>query len=361
MTHLVEISDLAEMLAQRIDALCVHLLPNGKRERNEYLVGSVAGEPGRSMSVCLRGARQGLWKDFSSDADSGDALDLVAAVLFRNDKGEAVKWSRSWLGLDTLDPNRLEQRRRQAKAAADERDKKAHAEMMKIRGDAKRIWHGAQADILASPVHHYFMGRAIDMRRLERIPGAIRFSPSCWCAETNTRLPAMVSQIQTLEEGHISTHRTYLQRFPDGSWKKAKLEEPKKTLSSFRGGFIALNRGASGKPIKEAPPGDLVIIAEGIETGLSIAVEMPEARVLAGVSVTNFQNLVLPPAITRVTIAADNDGDNEKSAAAVDRAAQRFVDQGREVKIIYPPSGNDFNDYLQQMAQGRQDDMRRMV
>src|SRR5438270_1654209 len=90
--------DIARMLAGRIDQLVRDLLPAGHREGHEWRCGSVAGEPGNSLGVHLTGAKAGVWSDFSAD-QKGDALDLVAAVHGVS-IGEAIGWSRKWLGLD---------------------------------------------------------------------------------------------------------------------------------------------------------------------------------------------------------------------------------------------------------------------
>ena len=55
----------------------------------------------------------------------------------------------------------------------------------------------------------------------------------------------------------------------------------------------------------------------------------------------------LPDAVREVIIAADNDEPGEK--AALD-AAQRFLAEGRRVKIARPSKGSDFNDLLRGVA-----------
>src|SRR5438309_1153464 len=91
-------SGISAMLAHRIQLLAAALLPSGKRVGAEWRCGSVAGDPGMSLGVHLRGERAGLWSDFAT-GERGDALDLVAAVLFRGDIGQALRWAASWLGL----------------------------------------------------------------------------------------------------------------------------------------------------------------------------------------------------------------------------------------------------------------------
>src|SRR5437763_15477305 len=91
-------ADISRELAARVHALAADLLPAGHREGHEWRCGSLAGEPGDSLGVHLRGTKAGVWSDFSTD-QKGDALDLVRAVLGLG-MPEALSWSRRWLGLE---------------------------------------------------------------------------------------------------------------------------------------------------------------------------------------------------------------------------------------------------------------------
>ena len=103
--RLVDIGVIVSMLADRVPALCAELLPAGAREGHHWRIGNLAGEPGRSMGVNLA---TGLWRDWGDGEKGGDALDLVAKVLFRGDKRRAIQWARAWLGLDSADPASFE-------------------------------------------------------------------------------------------------------------------------------------------------------------------------------------------------------------------------------------------------------------
>ena len=62
------------------------------------------GEPrpgrdiGDSLKVKIGGARRGVWGHFAANA-KGDALDLVAYLMFDGAKAPALKWGIGWLGL----------------------------------------------------------------------------------------------------------------------------------------------------------------------------------------------------------------------------------------------------------------------
>lgn len=67
--------ELSKILAQRALEIVQMLYPNGKKEGNEWCVGSIDGESGRSTKIHLIGDKAGLWCDFNS-GDKGDLLDL---------------------------------------------------------------------------------------------------------------------------------------------------------------------------------------------------------------------------------------------------------------------------------------------
>ena len=48
-------ADVARALAERLEALVRELLPDGRREGHEWLVGNVHGERGSSLGVHLSG------------------------------------------------------------------------------------------------------------------------------------------------------------------------------------------------------------------------------------------------------------------------------------------------------------------
>jgi hypothetical protein len=93
-----DISAVSAMLASRISTLAPQLLPNGYRDKDEWRCGSVAGERGQSLGMHLTGDKAGIWSDFAG-GPGGDALDLVAYVLFSGNPSKAYCWALDWLGL----------------------------------------------------------------------------------------------------------------------------------------------------------------------------------------------------------------------------------------------------------------------
>ncbi len=90
-------NEISKLLAQRAEDVARKLLPNGKRVGSHWVAGSIAGEQGESLKVCLIGGKVGVFCDFATD-DKGDLLDLWH--LNRNiSLPEAMKEAKAWLGI----------------------------------------------------------------------------------------------------------------------------------------------------------------------------------------------------------------------------------------------------------------------
>ena len=55
--------DIKVALADRADDFARWLFPAGRKHGREWKLGSLAGEPGESLSICLAGAKAGVFSD----------------------------------------------------------------------------------------------------------------------------------------------------------------------------------------------------------------------------------------------------------------------------------------------------------
>lgn len=341
--HLHTLAELARLLAARIEALVAEILPAGRRDGGEWRVGSLAGEPGQSLAVHLvAGPKRGVWCDFAS-GERGDALDLVAFARCGGDRAEAIRWSRAWLGLTAGD----------GKADGHSGVRPAvppapsgAAEVAQPDRAGRALWLSG-VPIAGTPAEAYLAARGLPIADLGRVPGALRFRDDAWCSERGRRAPAMLACIVRGSE-IIGCHRTFLARRLDGSWGKAPLRAAKKVLGQVRGGTIPLARGRAGTPLAEAGGEETVAITEGIEDALTVALHMPEWRVLAAVSLGNMAEIALPQSVARLVLVFDRDGENPAAARGRDRAVAAHQRAGREVRIVLPPEGHkDINAWWQ--------------
>jgi hypothetical protein len=83
----------------RLPELLAHLLPGGRARGAEFEVGSLKGEPGRSLRIRLHGARAGVWCDFATGERGGDIISLAAPV-WHVSQGEAARRLAELLGME---------------------------------------------------------------------------------------------------------------------------------------------------------------------------------------------------------------------------------------------------------------------
>jgi hypothetical protein len=329
-------SDVSGWLAQRMWPLVTELLPAGRRAGPEWVAPSLAGTSRRGLSIRLSGEKAGWWKDFAGTA-KGDALDLVATVLFAGDRSQAYRWSLRWLGIAETGPATPQ---RPVPTLA--KDAAPHSGLHGRLQAAKWFFREAQEGIHNSPGGLYLSARLPGLRWQ---PKALRYHAALWNGEAQRNLPALLAAIVDHAGIFLGVHRIWIARDQDGVWRKAPLKNPKMARGRIAGGHVPLWRGASGLSLDQAPHGETVAISEGIETGLAVAIACPELRVVAAVSLSNLGTVQLPATVARVILLADED-DNEPARLALQRAAALHVQAGREVRIARPPVGKDFNDTL---------------
>ena len=85
---------------KRLPELLNYLLPNGRVRGNQFSVGDVMGNAGKSLVVDLQGPKAGMWIDFAT-GECGDVFALWAAVLGKNTAvhfPEVIQDITDWLG-----------------------------------------------------------------------------------------------------------------------------------------------------------------------------------------------------------------------------------------------------------------------
>ena len=192
---------------------------------------------------------------------------------------------------------------------------------------ARRKWREA-VPLTDSPAEVYLRERGL-------VPGpddwspSLRYHPALRHGLTGFLLPALVTAIMIWPgQDVVGIHRTFLRA--DGAGK-APVAPQKMILGRCGGGAVRL-----------APAGPELVLSEGLETGLSVQ-QATNKPVWATLSTAGLCSVILPPEVNTVIIAADADEPGEEAAQ---KAAKRFLAEGRTVKIARPPQGMDFNDLL---------------
>jgi len=193
---------------------------------------------------------------------------------------------------------------------------------------ALKIWQSAVA-VTNTLAETYLQSRGIDMA----LPASLRFHPGLR-HHSGDLWPAMIALVtRGIDDEPVAIHQTFLARDGKG---KAPVVPQKMMLGPCRGAGVRLGT---------AHPASWMVVAEGIETTLSVmlACGIPG---WAALSANGLRSVVLPPDAAKVLICADNDH-NGVGQRVAGEAAERFLSEGRRVRIATPPSaGTDFNDVL---------------
>lgn len=253
-----------------------------------------------------------------SDSPSGQLLLHCKAGCSFRDVLDALRWKGIVEGSGRMlepDPAELARARAEAERQAAKKEQRALA-----------CWKEA-LPITGTPAETYLRARAI----ICELPDSLRYHPCCW-HPSGARLPAMVARVDDAER--YALHRTFIQR--DGSWTHGD-KTARGMLGSTTGGHVHLTDGPEGGPL---------VIAEGIETALSLACGLlrEPATIWASLSTAGMASLILPSGEPhRLIIATDGDAPGKDAGSAL---AERAATMGWNVSTLPAPDGRDWNDVL---------------
>jgi len=92
------------LLNDRAEDFVRWLFPNGKKDGREWKVGSLRGEEGNSLSICIEGTKVGVFCDFAT-GDKGDNLVELLAQARGTEFKDALHECAEWLGPSVATPS----------------------------------------------------------------------------------------------------------------------------------------------------------------------------------------------------------------------------------------------------------------
>ena len=354
MTYDYSAGELSQILAENIEMVCDGLGVTGARQGND-LVGlnpTRADKKRGSFRVCIRGAKRGLWSEFS-DGSKGDALALVNYIISggtqSNDWKPSIEWALDFLNIrESQTPEQKYQLKQRAKENRIKADSEAKLEQAEKARMASAIWLNAKPLEDGDIVTQYLEERGIRLPIAGFMPGVLRCD-NIYLLDTEGYCDAMIAGIYNYDGKIIACHRTYIENTGYGVKKiSSEIGEAKKVLGSPNGGFIPIwkgvQNGRQGSPLSKIKKAEL-FLCEGIEDALTIATIIPSARIWAVISLGNFARIRIPPNVTTVTICGDND-ESEQAQRAFKTGVENIAGQVEIVKIARSQKGKDFNDWL---------------
>jgi Toprim domain len=317
-------AELSERLAQIAQAVCRQYLPAGRREGRYWMVGDIAGTPGRSLYVRLfeteRGAI-GNWVD-AATGEHGDLVDLIRLNQRHGRLSETIEEAERFLSLPPPASNDYDT------AAAFTKPARAGSTTA-----AKRLFAASKL-LTGSLASAYLRSRGIT--RVSDLP-ALRFHPRCYyrpneddAPRTPGAFPAMIAAVTDSDGAQTGAHRTWLD--PSGGMK-AKVASPRRAMGNILGNAVRFGQ-----------VDDVLIAGEGIETMLSLREVLPTMPMAAATSSAHLAAILFPPTLQRLYVARDRDAAGD---AAFGILTDRAQSAGIELVSLLPDLA-DFNDDLRQ-------------
>jgi len=165
------------------------------------------------------------------------------------------------------------------------------------------------------------------------LPENLRFHPNLYHEPRRSYFPAMVAKAEDLQGKFAGIHRTYLT--PDGlNIAKPSTGGARRMLGDCFGSYVHLREGNPNK----------VVIAECIESALTIAQACPEYTVYSSMALGNLKAPV-PEGAEEVILCADGNNNSPHMAERIlMEAARKHSSRGHRVLLARAPLGMDFND-----------------
>ncbi len=316
-------ADLSERLAQNAIGVCRHYLPAGRREGCYWMVGDVAGSPGRSLYVRLFETERGTignWVD-AATGEHGDLIDLIRLNQRHGRLAETIDEAERFLSLPP--PADVEQQKHSSSPPARAGSPTA----------ARRLF-AASRPIIGTPAASYLQSRGIT--HCADLP-ALRFHPRCYYRSNDDDAPgtpgafaALIASVTDGDGTQTGTHRTWLD--PSGIMKAA-VAAPRRAMGNILGNAIRFGHMQ-----------DVMAAGEGIETMLSLREVLPSLPLAAATSSSHLAAIQLPPTLRRLYVARDRDAAGDAAFSILTERAQAA---GIELLPLIPALG-DFNDDLRQ-------------
>jgi hypothetical protein len=375
MSQKLSIKELRDLLQPRIEEILAKLAPGGRRDGGTYIVKNPTRDDRRpgSFVIWLRGSMAGAYRDYAGRGgeDKGDIIDLISYLHNRGkDRVFAIRWAEDFLGIKRMNAAELAAVRVGVARKSEQKILAESQEQMRRQKRAFDMWLNASRNIAGTLAEAYLAQRGITWRELVNPElGELRFARSLehwkstvWRTEEGTgrrekvstqNYPAIVSAIRGRAGEVTAVHCTFLDEQTAG---KAPVELPKLMLGQVQGGVVRISRGASNLTPLEAGAAGVsgpVVISEGIEDALSIAIALPDVRVWAATSLSNIGNAPVDmPCVESIVVAADNDWSQPQAREALERAVDQLGGYGKAVTVMRAHEGKDFNDLIR----GEKDD-----
>lgn len=322
------------------EKIAKHLLGSPKVNGGSFLkFGSNQG----SLSVTIKGERQGWWNDFSEGKGGRSMLSFVQHQTGLP-KQEAIEFCARWVGVG--DVGLVQPSVKAIKADTNLSNKPSESTKAE---EAKKVAFAKKLASQSEPAMGTVVERYLKEQRsivMEKLPADVRYHAGVYSKLNGQTHPAMLV-IARDHLGNIkAVQATYLDPVTGKKVDASTITVQKQSFGSLKGSTVTLGNSEKGAP---------TLIAEGMETGLSLKQALPNTAVKVTLSKSNFLNINPKSVGEKVVLCLDQDGKDLKADKTVFESAKRLSDANKQVALMVPSAASvvkqDYNDVLKQVGE----------
>ena len=320
-------------LNQDAEKIAIDILGNPKLRGSNFLK---FGQNQGSLSVTIKGERQGWWHDFS---EGKGGRTMLSFIQYHNQltKKEALAYGAKWVG--AVSPNH------QSPVNKPSHNEKQNEHKI----DQKKVAYARKLAEQSLPIVGTLAERYLKESRgidLKSYPDDIRFHPGVYSKLNGKTYPAMLVVARDSKGKITAVQATYLDSKSASKIDKSTVTVQKQTFGSMRASAVSI------KGAKDAP----TLITEGVETGLSLKQALPDAAINITLSKANFKNIDPQSLSGKVVFTLDYDGKDLKQDKTIRDATKRLIDANKYVSFMVPNHAPhqklDYNDILKDKGIG---------
>ncbi len=328
-----------EGLNEAAEKIAIDFLGTPKETGSNYLK---FGNNQGSLSVTIKGEKQGWFNDFDTNQGGRDMLKFIQVYGGMN-REEALKYGANWLGIlpnKDIKPGKIHsygglKKPDLSKEVSGSLFSDYEKKRIKLANQLANESVAVKGTLAEKYLEKY---RGID---IENVPDDIRFHPKIHCQKNNKALPALLAIARDAKGEIQSVEAIYLD---PKTADRADVPLKKQTIGSKKGASVMIKQTND--------PNAPTLVAEGTVTGLSVAQALPNVNVNITLGKGMFAHLDSVKLSNKIIFCLDNDGKNLKSDKVILAASTRLVSDKKEVSFMIPNGlslpKQDYNDILKQ-------------
>jgi len=323
-----DVKAVEDTLKQNIADFADHIFSSIGEDYNRAASSTTERRYGKKGHISVN-LHTGAWIDYKNSEMAGGPLHLITKIKGLSFK-EAVGYGASWAGLSPAKLISEKQNHNPSLSSSSQKREKENsgieAEENKIKIDkAQALW--AKGQPLQGTIAERYLK---EHRKIEgELPADLRYLPS------SKDYPCLMVAARSNEGDVTAVQLTFLD---PATANKATIPVQKRSNGLLKGSAVTIQADKTS---------NLLFIAEGVETALSLREAGIQGIIKASLGLSNIKRLEPQDPNTHIVICGDHDVPDSPAAKSLEKSVTALQEKGFKVTVLKPDHlGEDFNDVL---------------